>query len=203
MNIFGVGLNYHEHIKEFGGEVPSEPVIFMKSSTAYLPNGKPFFYPGFSDDIHYEVELVVRIGRLGKGIREPFAAGYISDVTVGVDLTARDLQTALRKKGLPWELSKAFDGSAPVGSFVSPSEAGDLQKVELMLIKNGQTVQKGNTADMIFPVSRLISHISQYFTLQTGDLIFTGTPPGVGSVQKGDRIEGFLNGRKLLDFSIK
>ncbi len=203
MNIFAVGLNYHEHIREFGGEVPSEPVLFMKSSTAYLPNGKPFFYPDFSDDIHYEVELVLRIGRLGKGIRESFAASYISDVTVGVDLTARDLQSALRKKGLPWELSKAFDGSAPTGTFISPEEAGNLQQVELALMINGEAVQCGNTADMIFPVSRLVSHISHYFTLQTGDLIFTGTPPGVGSVQRGDRIEGYLNGRKLLDFSVK
>ncbi len=203
MNIFAVGLNYGEHIREFGGEVPSEPVVFMKSSTAFLPNGKPFFYPDFSHDIHYEVELVLRIGRLGKSIREPFALDYISDVTVGIDLTARDLQSDFRKKGLPWELSKAFDGSAPVGSFITPAEAGNLQSVELLLRINGQTVQSGNSADMIFPVSRLISHISQYFTLQMGDLIFTGTPPGVGPVHKGDRLEGYLNGRKLLDFSVK
>ena len=203
MNIFAIGLNYREHILEFGGEIPEEPVFFMKSSTAYLPNGKPFFYPDFSKAIDYELELVLKVGRLGKSINESFALNYISEVTVGIDLTARDIQSECRKQGLPWEKSKSFDGSAPVGRFIPVSEAGNLSNADIQLLLNGNIMQKGNTSDMIFSIPQIISYLSRFFTLQIGDLIFTGTPPGIGSVSIGDRLEGSLNSIPLLDFQIK
>jgi 2-keto-4-pentenoate hydratase/2-oxohepta-3-ene-1,7-dioic acid hydratase in catechol pathway len=202
MKIICVGRNYIEHAKELKNEVPTEPVIFMKPDTALLPGKSPFFLPDFSQEIHHELELVVRINRLGKHIEERFAHRYYSEITLGIDFTARDVQTKCKEKSLPWEKAKAFDGSAPIGKFKS-IEGLDIQHLDLLLKKNGNTVQQGNTSDMIFSVDKLIADISKYFTLKIGDLLFTGTPAGVGRVDKGDLLEGFLNGEQLLKVNVK
>ena len=201
MKIIGVGMNYANHNKELHHTLLlSEPVIFMKPDSALMKNGKPFFIPAFSSDLHYETEVVVKIDKLGKNIDEKFAHRYYHEITVGIDFTARDLQQSLRRQGLPWELSKGFDGAATIGEFVELSTVGDIQNIGFYLDIDGQTVQKGNTSDMLFSVDRIIAFVSRFATLKTGDLIYTGTPAGVGRVEKGNHLQGYLNGRKLLDF---
>jgi 2-keto-4-pentenoate hydratase/2-oxohepta-3-ene-1,7-dioic acid hydratase in catechol pathway len=204
MKIIAAGMNYASHNKEIlhALELP-EPVVFMKSDSSLLKDGKPFFIPDFSSEIHYETEIVVKINRLGKNIAERFARRYYSEVTVGIDFTARDLQKQLRAKGLPWEISKAFDHSAVTGAFIPLEEAGDVNRMPFRLEINGRQVQKGNTADMIFPVDKLVAYVSRFFTLKTGDLIYTGTPEGVGPVRIGDRLQGYIGERKLLDFNVR
>lgn len=204
MKIIAVGMNYASHNKEMHHSLElAEPTIFMKSDSSLLKDGKPFFIPDFSEQIEYETELVIKINRLGKNIAERFAYRYYDEVTVGIDFTARDLQHNLRAKGLPWELSKAFDHSAVIGSFVPLSEVGDINNLSFHLEINGQTVQQGNTSDMLFGVDKLIAYVSRFFTLKIGDLIYTGTPAGVGPVRINDQLTGFLGERKLLDFQIK
>ena len=201
MKIFAVGWNYLNHNKEMNRALlPKEPVLFMKPDTALLKDGKPFFLPPFSERIEYETELVVRISRLGKNIAPRFAHRYYDAVTVGIDFTARDLQARLRAEGSPWEISKGFDGSAVVGDFIPVDEAaGNLQDLHFSLRIDGKEVQRGHTADMIFPVDEMIAYISRFYTLRMGDLLFTGTPEGVGPVAIGNRLQGYLGERQLLD----
>ncbi len=204
MKIFAVGLNYASHNKEMKRTFDSsEPVLFMKPDTALLKEGNPFFLPDFSDDVQYETELVVKVSRLGKNISERFAHRYYDEVTVGIDFTARDLQKKQKELGLPWEIAKGFDHSAAIGSFISMEEAGDLQGLSFHLDINGETVQSGNSREMIYTVDRIIAYISRFFTLKIGDLIFTGTPAGVGPVKINDHLQGYLKERKLLDFRVK
>ena len=204
MKIFAIGLNYDAHNKEMKRTFESEePVLFMKPDTALLKDGKPFFMPDFSENMHYETELVVRINRLGKNIAERFAHRYYDEVTVGVDFTARDLQQRLKEKGLPWEISKSFDNSAAIGEFVSKNELNDIQNVNFHLDIDGRSVQQGNTKDMIYSVDKIISYISRFFTLKIGDLIFTGTPAGVGPVSINNHLQGYIEDKKLLDFKVK
>lgn len=204
MKIIAAGMNYANHNKEMHHSLLlSEPVIFMKPDSALLKNGRPFFIPDFSSDIHYETEVIVKINRIGKNIAEQFAHRYYDEVTVGIDFTARDLQTELRNKGLPWEISKGFDGSAVTGEFVPLSEAGDIRNLHFHLDIDGKTVQKGNTANMLFPVDKIIAYASRFFTLKMGDLIYTGTPAGVGTVNIGNHLQGYIGDRKLLDFYVR
>ena len=205
MKIFAVGWNYLNHNKEMNRALlPKEPVLFMKPDTALLKDGKPFFLPPFSERIEYEPELVVRISRLGKNIAPRFAHRYYDAVTVGIDFTARDLQARLRAEGSPWEISKGFDGSAVVGDFIPVDEAaGNLQDLHFSLRIDGKEVQRGHTADMIFPVDEMIAYISRFYTLRMGDLLFTGTPEGVGPVAIGNRLQGYLGERQLLDFHVR
>ncbi|MDH6341326.1 fumarylpyruvate hydrolase [Parabacteroides sp. PFB2-12] len=204
MKIIAVGMNYASHNKEMHHSLElAEPTIFMKSDSSLLKDGKPFFIPDFSSQIEYETELVVRINRLGKNIAERFASRYYDEVTVGIDFTARDLQRDFRAKGLPWELSKAFDHSAVIGEFVPLSEAGDINNLSFHLEINGNSVQSGNTSDMLFKVDQLIAYVSRFMTLKIGDLIYTGTPAGVGPVKIDDHLTGWLGNQKLLDFYVK
>jgi len=204
MKIFAVGLNYASHNKEMERTFQSkEPIIFMKPDTALLKDDKPFFYPDFSDEIHYETELVIKINRLGKNIAERFAYRYWDEVTVGIDFTARDLQRKQKELGFPWEIAKGFDNSAAIGKFISKSELSDIRQMDFWLDINNKRVQQGNTKDMIYPVDKIIAYISRFFTLKMGDLIFTGTPAGIGPVAIDDHLQGYLEGRKLLDFKIK
>ena len=197
-------MNYAAHNKELHHTLElTEPTIFMKSDSSLLKDGKPFFIPDFSSELHYETELVVKIDRLGKNIAERFAHRYYSEVTVGIDFTARDLQRRLREQGLPWEISKAFDNSAVIGTFIPLEEAGNVNQLSFHLNMNGKTVQQGNTADMLFSVDQIIAYVSRFFTLKIGDLIYTGTPVGVGPVSIGDHLEGYLGERKLLDFHVR
>lgn len=200
MKIFCIGRNYADHAKELNNEVPAEPVLFMKPPTALIKGKQPFYYPEFSKDIHYEGELVLKICKNGKHIAEKFAHKYYEEITFGIDFTARDVQKRLKEKGLPWEIAKGFDGAAAIGEFTSVDFTNPIQ---LETHKNGAVVQQGTTGDMIFSFNNLITYISSYFTLQKGDLIFTGTPAGVGPVKIGDRLEGYVNGRKLLECHIK
>ena len=204
MKILAVGMNYATHNKEMHHalEQIDEPVIFMKGD-ATLKDGKPFFIPDFSSEVQYETEVVVRICRLGKHIAERFAHRYYEEVTVGIDFTARDLQTRLRTRGLPWETCKAFDNAAAVGTFTPLVAAGDIGQLAFRLDINGRTVQQGHTGDMIFSVDEIIAYVSRFFTLRMGDLIYTGTPSGVGTVHVGDRLEGYIGNRKLLDFYVR
>lgn len=203
MKIFAIGRNYSDHAKEMKSEVPKEPVFFLKPESALIKNNKPFFYPDFSKEIHYELEVVVRFNRLGKNIDKKFAHRYYDGIALGIDLTARDLQRKAKEKGLPWEVSKAFDGSAPISEFIPVDQITDIQDVNIRLEKNGEVVQQVNTKDMIFPVEQLIEHVSRFITIKIGDLMFTGTPSGVGPVQIGDRLTAFLEDQKMLDFEIK
>ena len=197
-------MNYAAHNKELHHTLElTEPTIFMKSDSSLLKDGKPFFIPDFSSEIHYETELVVKIDRLGKNIAERFAHRYYSEVTVGIDFTARDLQRRLREQGLPWEISKAFDNSAVIGTFIPLEKAGNVNQLSFHLDMNGKTVQQGNTADMLFSLDQIIAYVSRFFTLKIGDLIYTGTPVGVGPVSIGDHLEGYLGERKLLDFHVR
>lgn len=202
MKILAVGRNYLEHIKELGNQTPDEPVIFLKPETAVLRNNEPFYYPDFSKDIHHELEIVLKISKPGKNIEEKFAHKYYEEIGLGIDFTARDLQSKLKAKGLPWDLAKGFNDSAPISEFLS-KENYDLQNLNFELEVNGELRQAGNTSLMIYSFDSLVSFVSRYFTLKTGDLIFTGTPAGVGPVQPGDRLKGSLEGRVLLDFEVK
>ncbi len=203
MKIICVGRNYSEHAAELKNEIPQEPVLFLKPETAIIPKRMPFFIPDFSSNVHHELELVVRINKLGKHIQEKFAHKYFDEITVGIDFTARDLQTQLKKKGLPWEKAKAFDGSAAVGRFVSKSQYKNVNNLNIEMLKNGKIIQRGNTSEMLFNVDFLISYISQFFTLKIGDLIFTGTPSGVSQVLKNDRLDLLLEGEKLATLNVK
>jgi 2-keto-4-pentenoate hydratase/2-oxohepta-3-ene-1,7-dioic acid hydratase in catechol pathway len=203
MKIICIGRNYSDHAKEMNSPVPTKPVFFLKPDTALLPKKMPFFYPEFTKDLHHELELVVRISRLGKHIPVERANTYYEEVGLGIDFTARDLQQECKEKGLPWEIAKAFEHSAPVSEeFVSLSQI-NLQDSSFQLKKNGSSVQIGQVSDMIFSIDQIIAYVSQFMTLKIGDLIFTGTPAGVGPVQIGDTLEGFLNGEKLLEVRIK
>ncbi len=204
MKILAVGLNYESHNVEMKRVFQSKhPVVFMKPESAQLKDSKPFFIPDFSNEVHYETEMVVKINRLGKHIDERFAHRYYDELTVGIDFTARDLQRKLKEKGLPWEIAKGFDGSAAIGNFISKKEFQDIQNINFHLDINSKTVQQGNTKDMIFSVDKIIAYVSQFFTLKIGDLIYTGTPAGVGPVKIDDHLEGYLDDKKLLDFNIK
>ncbi len=198
-----MGRNYADHIEELKNERPEAPVIFMKPDTALLRPGEDFYMPGFSGDVHHEIEIVVRISRMGKFIEEKFAHKYYEEVGLGIDFTARDLQGRLKSKGLPWELAKGFNGSAPVSDFVPKETLGDLQQLDFSLEVNGEVRQAGNTSMMLYTIDYLISFVSQYFTLKTGDLIFTGTPKGVAAVREGDLLIGRLNGSEMLSLKIK
>ncbi len=202
MKIICIGRNYTEHIEELGNEKPDEPVIFMKPDSALLRNNDAFYLPDFSNDIHHEVEVVVRINRVGKSIEQKFAGKYYDEIGLGIDFTARDLQSKLKSKGLPWERAKGFNMSAPISPFIS-KEGIDLTNLDFRLDINGKTVQKGNTAFMLFPVDEIIAYVSQYFTLKKGDLIYTGTPKGVGPVKMGDRLQGYLKDELMFDFEVK
>jgi acylpyruvate hydrolase len=203
MKIICIGVNYRKHALEMGRQIPSEPVVFLKPDSAIIKNNKPFFLPDFSSEIHYEVEVVIKISKLGKGISPKFAHRYFDEVTLGIDITARDLQSRQSKAGLPWEISKAFDGSAPLGKFLPVASIKDMQDINFRLEINDKKVQESNTSDMIFGFNDIIAYVSRYFTLKTGDLIFTGTPSGVGQLHKNDNLVAFLNDKPLLDFEIK
>jgi 2-keto-4-pentenoate hydratase/2-oxohepta-3-ene-1,7-dioic acid hydratase (catechol pathway) len=204
MKIICVGMNYATHNKEMQHAlVDKDPVIFLKPDSSLLKDGKPFFIPDFSSEIHYETEIVVKINRLGKSIAERFAHRYYNEITVGIDFTARDLQRRLRQAGMPWEISKAFDHSAAIGKFVPVAEVGDRNNLPFRLCINDHLVQEGNTADMIFKIDEIIAFASRFFTLKIGDLIYTGTPAGVGCVKINDRLQGYIKEDKLLDFYVK
>lgn len=203
MKIICIGKNYAEHIKELKGSVPTEPVFFMKPDTALIRDNQPFYYPDFSKEIHHEVEIVLKISKAGKNIAPEFANKYYDEVGIGIDFTARDIQYQCKEKGLPWEKAKAFDGAAPVGQFINKKEFSDLNNIRFHLNLNGKPVQNGNTKDLLFSFDTVIAYVSKFFTLKTGDLIYTGTPEGVGPVKIGDRLEAFIENRKLLDFEIK
>ncbi|MFP5470646.1 MAG: fumarylacetoacetate hydrolase family protein [Bacteroidia bacterium] len=202
MKIICIGRNYVNHAKELGNAIPTEPVFFMKPDTALLKEGD-FYHPDFSNDIHHEIEIVVRINKVGKNIEEQFAHKYYNEISLGIDFTARDLQEKCKEKGLPWEKAKAFDNSAPISN--TWLNVGDLklETLNFKLLKNGTEVQTGNTSDMIFSVDKLIAYVSKFVTLKVGDLIFTGTPEGVGKVSVGDHLEGFVEEKKILDFRVK
>jgi 2-keto-4-pentenoate hydratase/2-oxohepta-3-ene-1,7-dioic acid hydratase in catechol pathway len=203
MKIICIGLNYRKHAIEMGWSMPEVPVVFMKPDSSILKNNKPFFLPGFSEMIHYEVEVVIKISKLGKGISAKFAPRYYDEVTVGIDITARDLQNRQTAKGLPWEISKGFDGAAPIGTFIPVSSIDDINNLDFRLEINEKVVQKSNTSDMIFGINEIIEYVSKFFTLKTGDLIFTGTPSGVGELKRNDNLVAYLGNKSLLDFLIK
>lgn len=203
MKIFAVGWNYNSHNKEMDNTlVLNEPVIFLKPESAILKDGKPFFYPDWSSQIEYEAEIVVRIDRLGKNIQSKFAYRYYNSYTIGIDFTARDYQAKARANGNPWDISKGFDGSAVVGEFI-PTNGEKLGEKEFHLNINGNEVQRGNSKDMIFSIDDIVAYVSKFYTLKKGDLIYTGTPAGVGGVKIGDRLEGFIGDEKLLDFYVR
>lgn len=195
MKIICIGRNYADHAKELGNQVPSELVIFMKPDSAILPKGNAFFIPEFSNDVHFECEVVIRIDRLGKNIEERFAHRYYSQIALGIDFTARDLQQKLKEKGLPWEKAKSFDGAAYLGKFFDKSDFPNLDEISFQLKQNGKVAQDGNTRDMLFSIDRIISEVSKYFTIKIGDLIYTGTPAGVAAVNIDDELELILAGK--------
>ena len=203
MKIICIGRNYVDHIEELNNQRLDAPVVFLKPDTAILPKQFPFFVPDFSDDVHYEAEIVIKVCKVGKFIDKKFARNYYNEVGLGIDFTARDLQSQLKAKGLPWEIAKGFDGSAVLGPFTSISNHDALQNLNFELHKNGQIVQNGNTAHMIWNFDEIITYVSQFFTLKTGDLIFTGTPAGVGPVKPGDVLEGFIENDKQFRLAIK
>lgn len=203
MKIICVGRNYAKHIEELQNERPSEPVIFLKPDTAILPKNFPFFLPEFSNDIHHEVEILVKINRVGKHIEPKFAHKYYEEIGLGIDFTARDVQADLKEKGLPWEKAKAFDGSAVIGEFLPKSQLNSMENLTFELTNNGKSVQIGNTNQMLWKIDELISYVSQYFTLKIGDIIFTGTPEGVAKVNPDDILEGYLDGHKLFRIQVK
>lgn len=203
MKIIAVGRNYADHIEELKNERPSEPVIFSKPETALLKGNEDFYLPDFSQDVHHEVELVIRISKIGKNIEEKFAHKYYQEVGLGIDFTARDVQSRLKAKGLPWELAKSFDGSAPISNFIPKEQFESLDHLQFDLAVNGEIRQNGNTSMMLYSIDYLIAFISRYFTLKVGDLIFTGTPKGVAAVQAGDELVARLAGQEMLRFSVK
>ena len=203
MKIICIGRNYTKHIEELHNERPSEPVIFLKPDTAILPKNMPFFIPDFSDDIHHEVEILVRINRVGKHIEPKFAHKYYDEIGLGIDFTARELQSKLKEKGLPWEKAKAFDGSAVIGNFLPKKNFESLNSINFELTNNGALVQKGCTSNMLWKIDELIAYVSQYFTLKIGDIIFTGTPEGVARVNTNDVLEGFIEGKSIFKIQVK
>jgi acylpyruvate hydrolase len=203
MKIICIGLNYRKHAMEMGWSIPVEPVVFLKPDSSILKNNKPFFLPDFSDNIHYEVEVVVKISKLGKGISAKFAHRYYDEVTVGIDITARDIQSRQAKAGMPWELSKCFDGAAPIGNFIPVKSVKDMGDLNFRLEINDKIVQESSTSDMIFGFNEIIEYVSKFFTLKTGDLIFSGTPSGVGQLKRNDNLVAYLGDKPLLDFKIK
>jgi len=204
MKIICIGRNYVDHAKELDNPIPSEPMFFLKPDSALLIKNKPFFYPDFSTEIHYEVELVVKISRLGKHIEERFAHRYYNEVGLGIDFTARDLQRKAKEKGHPWEIAKAFDQSAVLGrDFLPLEDLGAIQNINFSLERNGEIVQNGNSKDMIFSVDKLVAYVSKFMTLKIGDIIYTGTPAGVGQVAIGDRLTGKINDKAMFDFLVK
>lgn len=201
MKIVCIGRNYSEHVKELGNEMAGDPVVFLKPDTALIKENKPFYLPSFSKDVHHEIELVLKISKEGKNILPEFAHKYVEEVSVGIDFTARDLQQEIKKAGKPWEICKSFDGSSPVGKFI-PGSILKKDGFDFQLLVNGKKVQDGNTGEMIFGFQKIISYVSAFFTLRKGDLIFTGTPAGVGPVHKGDVLEGYLEGTLLLKTTV-
>src|SRR5512133_407227 len=203
MKIICIGRNYVKHAQELQHEVPTEPVFFMKPDSALLKDNKPFFLPDFSSEIHHEIELVIKISRLGKNIDAKFAGRYYDEIGLGIDFTARDVQRQLIEKGLPWEKAKAFDSSAVLGKFLTKEELGNMDQILFSLKRNGEVVQAGDSKLMIFPFDAIIEHVSKYVTLKIGDLIYTGTPAGVGPVAIADRLEGFIGEKKMFDIQVK
>jgi acylpyruvate hydrolase len=203
MKIICIGRNYINHAKELNNPVPDAPVFFIKPETAILKKNQNFFYPDFTKDLHHEVELLVKVSKVGKHIQEKFAHKYYDEIGLGIDFTARDLQQQQKKKGLPWEIAKAFDHSAPIGDFIPRAELENPKDIQIMLKKNDKVVQSGSTSDMIFSIEKIIAYVSKFITLKIGDLIFTGTPEGVGPVKIGDRLTGFLNNRQMFSFEVK
>jgi len=203
MKIFAIGQNYSEHNKELNSTNPTQPVVFMKPDSAVLKNNKPFFIPDFTEELHYETELIIKFNRIGKNIDKKFSTRYFTEIGLGVDFTARDLQRKLKSEGKPWEICKSFDNSAVIGNFLSVNELNDIQNIQFRLDINGKTVQQGCSADMIFPINELIAYVSRFFTIKIGDILFTGTPVGVGKVAVGDRLEGYIFDKKMFDFYIK
>lgn len=204
MRIFAVGRNYVEHIEELNNQRPDEPVIFTKPDTALLKNNATFYYPDFSNDIHHEVEIVLKVSKDGKNIEEKFAHKYYDSLGIGVDFTARDIQSKLKEKALPWDIAKGFDGSAPISSkFIAVKDLNNVKDINFHLEVDGVLKQKGNTSLMLFPFDVIISYLSKFFTLRIGDLIFTGTPKGVGPVTKGNRLTAYIENEKFLDFEVK
>lgn len=203
MKIICIGRNYAEHAKEMKSEVPTEPVFFMKPDTALLKDSEPFYYPDFTKDLHHEIEIVIKINKVGKHIEEQFAHKYYDEIGLGIDFTARDLQAQCKAKGLPWEKAKAFDASAPLGKFVSKASLGNLNDIGFELKINGQSRQVGNTKDLLFSFDKVIAYVSKFVTLKVGDLIYTGTPEGVGPVTIGDKLQGYIKGDLFLEFEVK
>lgn len=203
MKIIAIGRNYAAHAKELNNAIPTKPIIFLKPDTAVLKDNKPFYIPDFSSDIHYELEVVLKVCKEGKHIAEKFAGNYYDEVGLGIDFTARDIQTQHKEKGLPWELAKAFDHSAAISTFLPKADFADMYDLNFELQINKETRQKGHTANLLFSFEKIIAFVSQYITLKKGDLIFTGTPEGVGQVKQGDQLEAWLEGKQLLNFSVK
>ncbi|MDG1264675.1 MAG: fumarylacetoacetate hydrolase family protein [Flavobacteriaceae bacterium] len=203
MKIICIGRNYSDHIKELANEKPDDPVVFLKPDTSLVLKNQPFFIPPFSNDVHHEVEVLIRINRIGKHIQQKFAHKYYDQIGLGIDFTARDLQAKLKANGLPWEKAKAFDGAAVVGDWVKKSELPNVDQLLFEMTKNGDLVQSSSTAMMLWKIDELISYVSQFFTLKIGDIIFTGTPSGVGAVNMNDILEGFLEGRRLFSIKVK
>ncbi|MEO2052767.1 fumarylacetoacetate hydrolase family protein [Flagellimonas beolgyonensis] len=203
MKLICIGRNYVDHIDELNNERPEEPVVFIKPDSAVLPKEQDFYIPEFSNDVHYEVEVLVKIKKVGKHIAPEFAHKYYDEIGLGIDFTARDLQSKLKAKGLPWEKAKGFDGAAVIGNWVSKETLGDVDNLHFSLIKNGETVQKGNTALMLWKIDELIAHVSTYFMLKKGDILFTGTPAGVGKVSPNDYLVGTLEGEKLFEINVR
>ena len=204
MKIICIGRNYADHAKELNNPLPSKPVFFLKPETALIPKNMPFFIPDFTNDLHHEVELVVKINRLGKNIEERFAHKYYNEIGIGIDFTARDLQSECKSKGLPWEMAKAFDHSAPISQqFINLEQLPPTNNIPFRLEKNGVTIQQGNSKDMIFSIDKIIAYVSQFFTLKIGDLIFTGTPAGVGQVNINDELKAFIGDKELMQLKIK
>jgi 2-keto-4-pentenoate hydratase/2-oxohepta-3-ene-1,7-dioic acid hydratase in catechol pathway len=203
MKIICIGRNYTQHIKELNNDVPEEPVFFMKPDSSLLIKNRPFFIPDFSNEIHYEVELVLKINRIGKNIDKKFAHRYYEEIGLGVDFTARDIQAQCKKRGLPWEKAKSFDASAVLGDFAPKDALPETDNIGFSLHKNGEKVQEGNSADMIFSFDEIIAYLSKFVTFKMGDLIYTGTPAGVGQVKIGDRLEGYIGQQKMFDFMVK
>jgi acylpyruvate hydrolase len=203
MKIICIGRNYSEHIKEMKAEATGSPVFFMKAENAIVKNGDPFFYPDFSKEIHHEVEIVLKLNRNGKNIEKKFANKYFDEITVGIDFTARDLQAECKKKGLPWEMAKSFDGSAPIGTFIPKADFVNMYTIPFHLDINGTTVQEGNTRDLLYQFDTIIEYVSKFITLKQGDLIFTGTPVGVGPVSIGEKLEAYIGIEKLLECNVR
>lgn len=203
MKILAIGRNYTEHIAELKNEKPDEPVVFTKPDTAILKNNAPFYYPEYTQEIHHEVELVIKISKQGKYIEEKFAHKYYDEIGVGIDFTARDLQTKAKAKGLPWAIAKGFNGSAPISDFLPKSSFQNLTDINFSLEVNQELRQKGNTSLMLFNFDYIVSYLSKFFTLKTGDLIFTGTPQGVAEIKIGDRLSAYIEDKKMLEFEVK